>query len=200
MLVFIDESGDAGFKIDSSSHLIVTMTVFENYQAADVTRCIIANLLTRTGVKREFHFSKLAAHYKTLFFETVQSQDFSVYGIAMDKKRITSDTLHNNTHSFFNFTLRQLMMRTPINNARIRIDGKGSKQMRQEAKAYFRKEVPQDVIKDVKYIDSHTEPLIQLADMVTGAIAREYMRPDTKDSQRYRALLSKRIKNVWEFS
>lgn len=53
-------------------------------------------------------------------------------------------------------------------------------------------------MKDCKLIDSKTDELIQLADMIAGSIRRSY---DTSkaDSQEYKKIIKKHIEDEWGF-
>ena len=53
-------------------------------------------------------------------------------------------------------------------------------------------------MKSCEFSDSSRDLLIQLADMVVGAIARSY-RSDRPDKDAWRRMLAKRIDDVWEF-
>jgi hypothetical protein len=51
----------------------------------------------------------------------------------------------------------------------------------------------------VKFAESHRNNLIQLADMVAGAIARSYRKDDRNEHDRWRKMLGSKIQNVWDF-
>ena len=56
MLVLIDESGDAGFKLTrgSSSHFIVAMVIFDDFDEAERASAIIEAARTSLRIKPEF--------------------------------------------------------------------------------------------------------------------------------------------------
>jgi len=86
-----------------------------------------------------------------------------------------------------------------IKNASIRLDGHGDKLYKKTAAAYFRQQAnPRGgVIKDMKFVDSKSDNLIQLADMVAGAIFRT---TQTKtDSRDYLGVIPDRIEDIWYF-
>ena len=60
MLVFIDESGCAGFKVDkgSSPYFVVAMVVFDCDEDAQIVDREIDQIRTSSGHKPEFKFSK----------------------------------------------------------------------------------------------------------------------------------------------
>jgi hypothetical protein len=51
----------------------------------------------------------------------------------------------------------------------------------------------------VKFADSARDDLIQLADMVVGAIARSYRQGDRNKSDRWRNMIAAKVKDCWEF-
>ena len=60
MLVYIDESGDAGFKVDqgSSPVFVAAMVIFDDAEDAALTRGLIKGSAARQLHKGEFKFSK----------------------------------------------------------------------------------------------------------------------------------------------
>jgi hypothetical protein len=64
----------------------------------------------------------------------------------------------------------------------------------------LKKHVGSGKINKIKLIDSKKDNLIQLADMVVGAIARKY-NLDRNDHDRWFKILqsSKKINNIWSF-
>ena len=60
MLVFIDESGDPGFRTERGSSPIfaVAMVIFENGDDARATEEIIKGSMVDLGVRPEFRFNK----------------------------------------------------------------------------------------------------------------------------------------------
>ena len=79
MLVFIDESGDAGFRIDRGSSQIfaAAMVIFDDRGQALACMEALEKLRQKLGL-REFKFNKSHAKVKSAFFEVVQRYDFKV--------------------------------------------------------------------------------------------------------------------------
>ena len=105
-----------------------------------------------------------------------------------------------------NYAIRALLTHTygTITDAKIKIDGNDTKAFRIQNAAYFRRvndERP-GTIREISTADSKRNVMIQLADMVAGAIHCSY-RPEKADARLYRALLAKRFNDgrssVWEF-
>lgn len=199
MLVFIDESGDAGFKLDSSPCLVMAMVIFDSYADADDTRNRITMLGNAMRIKPEFRFTNCSDAVRAAFFREVQPCRFRVRGIVMRKTLIHSHHLRNHPPAFYNYALRQLITRNSLQRARIRIDGNAKKEFLKEAKAYLRRETPTGMMESLKFLDSEQEALIQLADMVTGAIARVHNRPQRSDAAQWYGMIRTKVEDVWQF-
>lgn len=87
-----------------------------------------------------------------------------------------------------------------LQKASIKIDGSGNKEFKKALTSYLRKYIGENKIKKFKFIDSKRDNLIQLADMVIGAIARS-TNETRKDSKRWLKILQqkRKIKNIWYF-
>ncbi len=202
MLVFIDESGDAGFKIGSSEHLVIAMVIFEGYEEADKTRKIIKETMVRIKQKPEFKFSKCSQTNRMHFFTAINNCCFSVRYICLGKKIIWSDHLRKNPIQFYNYALKSLISHTKLKNAKIRIDGNGKKELSKALITYLRGYSEIGAIDKLKMVDSCKEELIQLADMVAGALARPYNSPDKKDANTWKSMIEAKIdkdKGEWIF-
>jgi hypothetical protein len=89
MLVFIDESGDSGLKLDSGSsrYFTVSLVVFENHDEATACDQRIELLKRELGWKSdsEFHFKKNSHRIREEFLKAVVCYDFFYYGIIINK-------------------------------------------------------------------------------------------------------------------
>ena len=203
MLVFIDESGDPGFKLTkgSTSHFVLAMVIFRDYQEAERASAAIQAATESFRVKKEFKFNKCCRAARDGFFESVQSFQFTVRAIVVDKGRVYSPHLRTAKEDFYRFFVRQM-----INNdgralvgARVKIDGSGSREFRQELASYLRQNGRAGAIRDLKFVDSANNALIQLADMAAGAIARSYNQGVRTDAHRWRRQLNGKIEDIWDF-
>lgn len=203
MLVVIDESGCAGFKPASSSHFVLGMIIFKTFQDAEDTANIIHKLNKEIGFKREFRFSSCDNRKRDIFFETLKSARFKVRLFVVEKRLIHSADMRKNDELFINYCLKLMMtMRTtgdPIQDASIKIDGKGSRHFKNACISYLRKEMPPSAIKKLKFADSKNDVLIQLADMVVSAYSRPFNNPTKTDAFRWRNMLEGKIETVWNF-
>lgn len=202
MLVFIDESGDAGFKLAKGSSPIfaAAMVIFHSRDAARRTSEVICDLRERTQVKPEFKFSKLSAANRDAFFTAVRDCDFRVRAIVVEKEKLYSPHLRTVKESFYSFFVKTMMKfdNGALKDATVIIDGSGERTFRNDLKVYLRRQMAPGAIKDVRFKDSRSDPLVQLSDMCIGAIARSF-RTARKDRNRWRAMLATKIDDVWEF-
>ena len=200
MLVFIDESGCPGFKMAKGSDPVFAlgMVIFKSAETANEASVAIQQLRSDIGHKAEFKFSKSSTEARDAFFKRVATCDFAVRALVVNKEVIYSEKLRTNNDAFYNYFVKQLMNFDDgaLKDARVRIDGSGSRDFQRALGSYLRREL-RGKIRDLKMIDSHRDQLMQLADMCIGAIARSYR--DRDDPARWRNMLRHRIENVWEF-
>lgn len=207
MLVFIDESGDPGFKTNrgSSLHFVVAMIVFEDDLEAEAAALQIKRLRKSLGKseKFEFKFNKCSKEFRTAFLEQIRPLKYKIRAIVFEKESIYSTFLRNHKDNFYNFSLRQVLEHNQdtIVNAKIRLDGLGEKAFRQQLTTYLRQCLnagAKKVMKNLRFKDSKKDVLIQMADMVAGSIRRYYDK-NTKDWDTYRKINKKHEDDIWEF-
>ncbi len=204
MLVLIDESGDAGFKLarGSTQHFIVAMVIFDDFKEAERASDIIEAARTTLRIRTEFKFNKCSGQVKDGFFAMVAPCKFTVRAIVVDKAKIYSENLREHKEMFYNFFVKSLLQHdhNALVGARVKIDGSGDREFKRELAAYLKRESTGGKIVSVKFVESHRDNLIQLADMVAGAIARSYRVDDRNEPDRWRKMLNNKVRNVWDFS
>ncbi|HXF90180.1 MAG TPA: DUF3800 domain-containing protein [Xanthobacteraceae bacterium] len=202
MLVFIDESGDPGFKIGrgASPIFVAVMVIFDKDQHAAVTQDVIERSTARRFHRGEFSFTKCGFRARDLFFQSVQRCPFTVRAIVVRKERIYSPRLKADKDKFYEYFVKSMMQydNNVLRDARVVIDGSGDREFRRNLHAALRRRLGSGVIKDIRFKHSHQDVLLQLADMCAGAIARSFW-TDRKDSERWRKMLAPHIADIWEF-
>ena len=204
--VYIDDSGDPGFKIGigSSRYFVIACIIFDKKEDIDnAVRCI-DDLKTELGWKnyREFKSNKTNANIKTSFFNKVCNEcNFRVRAILVDKTIIYSDTLKNDTIKFYNFIIREVLSKTALNQAKIVLDGHADRDYKKQAASYIRKVAGGDRgrINDVKFVISSNSNLVQIADMVAGTIRRNA--EGLSDGEVCLKILGNRgkVEDIWDF-
>ena len=207
MIVFIDESGDAGFKLGlgSTPYFVVTAVIFDDELMAEQVAVNLKLLKRKLGLSDdyEFHFNGTKQAYKKEFLEVAMAGNFRVRAITFDKKLIKSAELRSNQASFYNYAVKKLLQdsKGKIENAKIKLDGHGDTVYKRAAGSYFRSELNSGnskVVKSLKFVDSKENVLIQLADMVSGAIYRSLC-AEKNDRILYITIIKKNIENIWPF-
>ena len=201
MLIVIDESGCTGFKPASSTHFVIGMIIFDTFNDAEEVANIIHKLRQNNGFKSEFRFSSCNNLKRDIFFEGVKKVRFLIRLFVVEKRLIYSKDLRNKDELFINYCLKCLITSGVhrINNAVIKIDGKGSKQFKKGCESYLRKQMPSGAIKNLKFCNSKNDVLIQLADMMVSAYSRPFHNPNKVDAFKWRNMMENKIENIWNF-
>ena len=182
MLVFIDESGDSGLKIESGSsrYFTVSLVIFEENDDALACDQRISLLRKELGWEPndEFHFKKNADKIRRAFLQAVAPYNFFYYGIVINKdpQKLTGDGFKDKS-SFYKYACSLVFenAKEKIENATIVIDKSGNFEFRSQLAKYLRRKMNERdkrLIKDVKMQRSGGNNLLQLADYVAGVINR----------------------------
>lgn len=204
MLIFIDDSGDPGFKIQkgSSSVFVIVLVIFDDTLIAEETALSLKKLrrVLKFPDTVEFKFHKSRKEIKRKFLETCAKYNFRIRAIVVKKANIYSNYLRTNKDSFFNYVVMQVLKNSgkKITRAKLRFDRRGEKRIRDELRAYLSRELDNKtnhVFTELKFTDSKQNILIQLADMMAGCIASYHK---GKDRDLYK-IMQKRLEDVWVF-
>ena len=207
MIIFIDDSGDPGFKIQkgSTQHFAIAMIIFDDPLEAEKTAVAIKDLRRSLGFPDdvEFKFFNSSSRVKEQFLKTINQFQFRIRVLVVDKNDIKSDELKKNKNSFYAYFIKMALKHNggSIIDARIKIDGSGDRAFRKNFLAYLRRELNSQgnkVIKNSKLVDSQGNVLIQMADMIAGSIRRSYDL-GKKDNAVYKELIKKHIEDEWKF-
>jgi len=206
MLVFIDDSGDAGFKLEkgSTSFFIIAMVIFDDELVAEEASIAIKRFRRQLGWPdyREFRFHKLAREIRKGFLQVVSDFKFRVRVLVVEKKVIRSDELKARKDKFYGYFIKEALKQSggAILNAKIKIDGSGDRVFRKSFLAYLRRELSSQerlVMRNCRLVDSQGNVLVQLADMIAGSINRSYSQKN--DAKEYRAIIERHIEDEWRF-
>lgn len=203
MLVLIDESGDPGFKLDKGStrFFVAAMVIFKEFGHAEACSKTIGELRPTLGISGEFKFNKSSGAVKDAFFEAIRHHHFEVWALVVDKTNIRSENLRRNDDRFYSYFVRSLLgCGAPLKGAKVKIDGSGDREFKNNLQRYLKRSLHSGSVASVKFADSGKDNLIQLADMVVGAIARSYRTTDERNKvDRWRKMIAAKLKDCWEF-
>jgi len=209
MLVFLDDSGDPGFKIKkgSSPCFVIALVIFDDHLEAEACAVEIKKLRRELGLSDhfEFKFSKCCDRFRLAFLSRVARFKFRIRAIVMRKDLIYSQELRHSKESFYRYSIRMVLQHSfgTIKKARLKMDGHGDREFRRELQSYLRHQLQtireaDPVLEDLRIVDSEGNVLIQLADMVAGTL-RRFAEKEKSDAIKYREIIEKRIENVWNF-
>jgi len=194
MLVFVDESGDPGMKLGqgSSPFFVVTAVWFDDHEAAQSCDDAIGLLRKELGwpMNREFHFSHQNESIRKRFLTLAVKHDFFYMSFGLNKALVDGDGFRVK-ESLTKFVSRLVFenAKPHLEEAIVVFDGSGAKEFRQQFANYLKRRINPTGgirhIKKVKIQDSQTNNLIQLADMVCGAVTRSI----THGDDQYRRLI-----------
>lgn len=205
MYIYLDESGDTGFKFHrgSSRYFIIGLIMVADpvplHQAID-------NLRLRLGLPEDHEFKFARTHHegRVAFFEALRPSPYQVRCLVVDKSRLTSASLRIKER-FYNYLVKLVLEHDfgTITNARLVIDESfKDKAKKMHLTTYLRRHLNVDTgsgarkITGIAYHESHRDNMLQAADMVVGAIARSYEKGD----RQYHQLIRKKIQDEWIFS
>jgi hypothetical protein len=204
MLVFIDESGDPGMPPGGgcSEYFTVTLVAFEDHAEAAAVEQRIALLKRELRLPDgfEFHFTKLKAAWREAFLRAVAPYEWFTFSIVINKARLTGKGFQF-PDPFYKYTCGLVFQNAKpyLSDAIVVIDGSGGREFRNQLNTYLRQRINKHgdgpkFIRKVKLQDSDRNALLQLADMVCGAVARGYTKP--AENNCYRKLISHREMQV----
>lgn len=190
-------------KPGSSSHFVVTLILFSDDEEAEACDRAIASLRAacKLSDKHEFHFNKCSDDLRKKFLTQVRPFKFQYFSIVLNKAALYSEGFYH-PDSFYKFTTRLVFSsaREFLIDARVIIDKCGDRRFKQQLQTYLKKHMNHDaedglVIRKVKMEDSKRNNLLQLADMVCGAVARSF-REERENGWEFRRLVREREMRV----
>ena len=187
MIVLIDESGDCGFKFDrgSSDYFTCVAVLFSDGGAAEACDRNIHRL--QRELKRppqyEFHFSHCSDRVRHVFLRTLDAEAFRYAGFVVEKKKLYEKRFRNPKQLYeFAVRLAREQVEAVLEDAKVIIDKNGDRkfkeQLERSLKAHMTDADGVCGIKRVTMETSHSNNLVQLADMVCGAVGRSFTSGD----------------------
>ena len=200
MLVFIDESGDPGLKIEkgSSRFFTIAMVIFDDNEEATACDQRIRLLKKELGwaPEREFHFKKNSHHIRSMFLQAVARYNFFYYGIIINKspEKLWGESFKDK-NSFYKYACGLVLQnaKMELKDSTLVIDKSGNLDFRRQLSKYLRRfdEREEKLVRKIKMQRSETNNLIQLADYIAGILNRSHQ-GRKKNADFYRKIISHR--------
>lgn len=199
MLIFIDESGDTGFKFESGSSdfFVMSLVLFEDPKEGERCSDQIDQLKKELGLPptAEFHFNHNADKTKLAFLQTITAFDFAYFVAVIDKKSPQlGGRVFEQKETFYKYACNLVFSKTMpfIDNATITFDKAGSKEFQTGLRKYLKasNDKSLQLIKNIKQQDSSKTNLLQVADYIAGIHNR--MAQGRKECTQFYEIIKKR--------
>jgi len=189
-LYLCDESGDPGASVElgASKVFVICLVGYpdggsaEDFQAAD------AQLRKRLGWRDEFRWSKLSQRSRDNYFEGLADKLPQHHAIVWDKTSIMSQVFQSDSAAIDMMREAVGFLGGPSSGSRLIIDGV---RHRDRANA-IRRALG---VSEVRFEASHTNPHLQLADMLAGFHAWDHSGRIINVAPRLRSL--RRFRSLW---
>ncbi len=203
MLVLIDKCGCPGFRIikGSTPYLVIGIVRFKDFAEAEKASNAINELKKTLNMSPQFKFSKTNFKIKEIFFDAICHFDFEIRALIADKAGINVPDLRNNTASFYRYLIATLLQNNNdiLLGASVKINKNIDRNFRQTLTKHLHEQSEKHLIKKFTFSDSKSDSLIQLVDMITGAISKNYMDDSIHSHQLFNKLVANnKIKSIWK--
>ena len=194
-LVFIDDSGDPGFKEGASANFLMAAALFNDPVEATRLSRRISEYRRSLGWRDDYEF-KFAKIRKDIIIEALKiarKYDFRVYAVYVDKANFRQVAPIIDGEKLYDWMIKELLMGLSLSDAKIKIDGRSGKLNMKRTATYLRREVNHKGNKKIviKFEDSTKNDLLQLADLIAGSIGRSMS--DKTDSKTYIDIIKDKI-------
>lgn len=194
MYIFVDESGDVGSRKSSSKHFVVALFIPENPK--DIRKCF-KKIRQRKWKKRyksvrEFKWSASDRNVKKIVLEELAKRSFDVYCIVCVKSKIYDRTgwKKNELQPYLTGTIVENIVSKPEDDKlQLVVDKFLSNRRIEEYNRYIREKIKGVLVTgkevSIEHMNSQSEPNLQAADMIAGAVFQKY---ETGDNSYYRII------------
>jgi hypothetical protein len=180
-----DEAGDVSFRFDKGASRYFVVTVIST-QDPDALRDLLAGVRKKAHLPEgfDFHFNSLAsAKLRNLVFESLSRSDFEAWAIIIDKTMLAEAFKAMSGLDFYIFFVSELIRHIP-NEKRaggtLILDEFGyPDQTKDELKRILKARNIAHGFRRISIRRSHSESLIQIADLIAGAVLRRDAHNDT---------------------
>lgn len=207
MLVFIDEAGDTGRKLDkgSSQFFVVSMAIFVDHEEATTLDKRISLLRKELKLSEtyEFHFTHNSDRIRKAFLAAISPYNFTYISVAINKdpKKLYGEGF-NHKQAFYKYACNMVFTNAKpyLEDTIVVLDRSGSADFRNKLATYLQRNFNTDgkkVIKKLKQQNSNTNNLLQVTDYITGIVNRKIEgKKDWKDY--YKFISSKELQlQIW---
>lgn len=201
---YIDESGDTGFKHlgkGTSDYFVIALLLVDD---PGPVLAGISSLREEFGMSQheEIKFSKTSEARRTRILQELRRHDISVRGLVVHKALLFGQPESRNQELLFGTLVRHALVRNceALEETTVIIDEYvRSKHRQREMNAAIRQALNRGQegrrIREIVHRKSHSDGLIQAADMASGAIYASR----AHGNDRYLGLIRARVHEIWDW-
>lgn len=196
-----DEAGDVSFSFNKGASRYFVVAVIATAVPDDLRR-LLARLRAESNLRAnfEFKFNHLSsARLRKRILSELARAPFESWAIVADKTHLSDAYRVMQPYELYLFFVTELLQKIPAQareGATLILDKFGSaSHLYTELNRFMKARAMPRHFKRIQIRRSHSEPLIQIADIVAGALLRR----DTDGDAEAFEILQKRIRRVYEF-
>lgn len=204
MRLYIDESGDPGIRLDregTSPHFVIAGVLVNTERDLEICSAGLVAFREANRISRdEFKFNKCDTNTRRDYLAAASRLPWRYFAVVLNKAGLSGPGFKFK-NSLYKYTVSLLLQNAApyMTDAIVVFDECRSRDFRRTMASYCKgKSRRADGVESVKRVlaqSSHSDHLLQLADMVAGAVARAY-KPELPDSTTFRSLIRSREVNV----
>ena len=220
--IFVDESGDLGFKHKSSKFFVISYVIMINdvpMFLRNKCRRLLMNINTQKQHKHkisEFKFSEDTPQTRIKFLKLISSFDIST-GVAVISKDSVKSNLKNDSIILYNYIVIDHVISAVVNHYLkttavynkifFVIDKSLTKKARQHFNSYCEEKISyltrekhfrNDIITKIEHENSERESCLQISDYIASSVFTKFQR---ENSQYYDIIKNKiKHKSTWDWN
>jgi hypothetical protein len=207
MGIYVDESGDLGFKPGSTKFFVVAFALCDPFALGKEMSHLLKRFHNQdkySRVHNELKFSKISVHCRTCVLEKIAESDAYLGVIIVQKDKIVQ-RLRNNPEALYNYLVVQNVVSALFPSIvtsqqfHLVMDKSKSKRKIEDFNSYVKSKIgfvsytngatiPQNSI-TAEHLDSETEPCLQAVDSLAGAYFQAY----ENGNQQYTEIINHKI-------
>ena len=189
--LWIDESGDCGFKFNKgSSRFLIIVVVYLINKTSTKNSLKDLNLKLNLTEGYEFKFSRSKDKLRKEFFKMIKNLPIQYKAIIVNKKKLSPPDLRFQPQQLYCELVRRLLYdNSPaLDKAILVVDEATAKIHHKEFNSVLNKYLSKNIISKIRQKRSKNDIMIQIADMIAGSIFRKY---EKNDDQYYKMIKNK---------
>tara|TARA_Y100000310_G_scaffold67450_1_gene62774 strand:+ start:568 stop:1170 length:603 start_codon:yes stop_codon:yes gene_type:complete len=178
--MFLDESGELGFKKFSTKYFTITLLVCGIHEEQDLQRIIkkIRQRILKKKLKQspEIKWNNSSNELKQKVFQKLEKIDFEIFTIVLDKSKVY-DYLKGKKHKLYNYLSNLIITECSIDGKfELSVDrSKNKRSLRDDFDNYIRNNLKKECPNlSIKHEDSKSNGGLQVLDFISGAIFNKY--------------------------